>query len=80
MELTQILPVSIPRDSLRVSGLKDIQEHSAEDIKNTVTTVPARTPAVLGKSVIVLCHSDLCSAAVHFRLYHKDLTANSNNK
>lgn len=42
VELTQILPVSIPRDSLRVSGLKDIQEHSAEDIKNTVTAVPAR--------------------------------------
>lgn len=51
MELTQMLPVSIPRDSLRVSGLKDIQEHSAEGIKNTVMTVSART--VLGKSIIV---------------------------
>lgn len=31
VELTEILPVSIPKDSLLVSGLKDIQEHSAED-------------------------------------------------
>lgn len=29
--LTQILPVSIPKDSLLVSGLKDIQEHGAGD-------------------------------------------------
>lgn len=29
--LTQILPVSIPTDSLLVSGLKDIQEHDAGD-------------------------------------------------
>lgn len=33
MELTQILPVSIPKESLLVSGLKDIQEHGAEDRK-----------------------------------------------
>lgn len=31
--LTQILPVSIPTDSLLVSGLKDIQEHDAGDTK-----------------------------------------------
>ena len=31
--LTQILPVSIPTDSLLVSGLKDIQELGAEDTK-----------------------------------------------
>lgn len=33
VKLTEILPVSIPRDSLLVSGLKDIQEHGAEDEK-----------------------------------------------
>lgn len=31
--LTQILPVSIPTDSLLVSGLKDIQELDAGDTK-----------------------------------------------
>lgn len=33
--LTQILPVSIPTNSLLVSGLKDIQEHDAGDTKKT---------------------------------------------
>ena len=37
VELTQILPVSIPRDSLLVSGLKDIQEHEAGDTGQTKT-------------------------------------------
>lgn len=37
-ELTQILPVSIPRDSLLVSRLKDIQEHGAVNIQNTAMT------------------------------------------
>lgn len=34
-DLTQITPVSIPTESLLVSGLKDIQEHEAKDTKQT---------------------------------------------
>lgn len=38
--LTQILPVSIPNDNLLVSGLKDMQEHCAEDkIPRTAVTI-----------------------------------------
>lgn len=34
-----MLPVSIPNDSLLVSGLKDIQEHCAEDKIHTTVRI-----------------------------------------
>lgn len=47
--LTQMAPVSIPKDSLRVSGLKDIQEHGAERTKTNKMVIDIILSILAGK-------------------------------
>lgn len=81
-ELTQILPVSIPRDSLLVSRLKDIQEHGAVNIQNTAMT------GLYGSTLFweicfqknwdpFYCNLCRCSAAVNFEQHFFFLITNS---
>lgn len=86
MELTQILPVSIPKESLLVSGLKDIQEHGAEDRKtyknnSEHSACMQACYCYSGGKKMCYCHCDFCSAAVHVSYYYKDFgSETANNK